>query len=92
MDKEVNLSLSSQELRIILCCMGTFAKYAPGSPSNETLNDWESETRFWLCWNQSCVHKGFQGHDESIVELELRLRLINEYKNALAKEKLAKGF
>ncbi len=88
---KTKLSFTSADLKSILDLMVAGSSNT-GDVNTNNLDVMEQETRFWLLWNRECAGKGFKGHDKSIEELKLRLRLINAYKNALVKDKLAKGF
>jgi len=84
------MKLSSNDLKIILQKYPTAQRMDPGTILG--LASLEHDTRFWLQWNLNCMKKGLIGHDKKVLELRLLLRLIAAYKNALAKEQLAKGF
>ena len=87
------MKLSSNDLKVILQGLGRASRYVSLDVDNVGgIAHLEHQVRFWLQWNLSCVRQGFIGHDKDIQELRLRLRLINRYKNELAKEELAKGF
>jgi hypothetical protein len=84
------MKLSSDDFKLILRSAVSSARYANVDP--DYLLRLEHQVRYWLLWNRQCIEKGFLGHDKDLAELRLRLRVITAYKNALAKEELAKGF
>jgi hypothetical protein len=84
------MKLSSNDIKQLLHSAAVSARYAKVSP--DSFQILEHQVRFWLRWNKTCVKKGFLGHDKDIEELNLRLRLITDYKNQLVKEELIKGF